>query len=156
PAAASAHPVPKDNHDRTLVVRVTPAALVVDYRLEVDELRAYRDLPEAVARSARSKTELRQRVLDLFAETLASNLDPQLDGRPLEFRCVGKTMRELDHLRCDYRFVADWAPEAGQPHTLTFREGNYEGDDFSLLRLTPTAGRGVELEDVVAPDPELL
>ena len=44
-APDTAHPVPRDNHDRTLVVRLTPDAVVVDYRLEVDEFRASRDLP---------------------------------------------------------------------------------------------------------------
>src|SRR3954463_2020310 len=47
PAMALAHPVPRDNHDRTLVVYLTPAAVLVDYRLEVYELRALRDLDEA-------------------------------------------------------------------------------------------------------------
>ena len=40
-----AHPVPKDNRDRTLIVRPTPAALVVELRLEIDESRAARDMP---------------------------------------------------------------------------------------------------------------
>src|SRR4051812_14192416 len=49
PAALHAHPVPKDNHDRTLAVHLTAAGVVVDYRLELDEYRAARDVrPEAL------------------------------------------------------------------------------------------------------------
>src|SRR5579884_2777858 len=155
PAAAAAHPLPKDNHDRTLVVRVTPTALVVDYRLEVDELRAARDLPAAVLRSVRDRDELHQRFLDFFADVLANNLDAKLDGRPLTFRCIGRSLRVLDHLRCDYRFAAEWSPADG-PHALAFRDGNYERDDFSLQRLTLAGENGVELRDVVAPDEALM
>src|ERR1700733_5165288 len=42
---ALAHPVPSENHDRTILVRLTPTAVVVNYRLEVDEARAIRDIP---------------------------------------------------------------------------------------------------------------
>ena len=42
-SAASAHPVPREAHDRTILVRLTSDAqggqvvVLVDYRLEVDE-----------------------------------------------------------------------------------------------------------------------
>src|SRR4051794_5990633 len=46
---ARAHPVPRRQHDRTITVRPTPAALVVDYRLDVDEYTVvYVDLPALV------------------------------------------------------------------------------------------------------------
>jgi ABC-type nickel/cobalt efflux system permease component RcnA len=156
PTAVGAHPVPKDNHDRTLVVRITPGALVVDYRLEVDEVRAIRDLPEAILREVKNKDDLRQRFLDYFADVLARHLDAKLDGQELKFRCVRKTSLLLDHIRCDYRFVADWAPSADADHSLTFREGNYWDDDFSVLRLSLAAGQGIELRELTAPDEALL
>src|SRR5436309_10749616 len=44
----AAHPVPKDHHDRTIVVRLQPAGsdkvnVLVEYRLEVDELTVFLD-----------------------------------------------------------------------------------------------------------------
>src|SRR5436309_398787 len=41
-----AHPVPSENHDRTILVRLTPTAVIVHYRLELDESRAIRDIPQ--------------------------------------------------------------------------------------------------------------
>src|SRR5436190_7087071 len=45
PSPARAHPIPRDNHDRTLIVRLTPEALLVSYRLELDDGQALRDFP---------------------------------------------------------------------------------------------------------------
>src|SRR4051794_23810401 len=45
--SAVAHPVPRDNHDRTIVVRLQPGGkpnrirMRVEYRLEVDETTVY-------------------------------------------------------------------------------------------------------------------
>ena len=40
------HPVPRRAHDRTIVVRLKPDKVTVDYRLEVDEFTVvYEDLP---------------------------------------------------------------------------------------------------------------
>src|SRR5438445_295501 len=54
---SSAHPVPSDNHDRTIVVRLTAEAVYVDYRLELDELRAQRDLPRSEIAKIASRTD---------------------------------------------------------------------------------------------------
>src|SRR5947208_3553333 len=44
--ALQAHPVPRRSHDRTIVVRLSPDSVVVDYRLEVDEFTVvFDDLP---------------------------------------------------------------------------------------------------------------
>src|SRR5262245_35401838 len=51
-AALHAHPVPRGTHDRILQVRLTPEAVLVDYRLEVDQWTiVFQDLP-AVAEKA--------------------------------------------------------------------------------------------------------
>ena len=53
-----AHPVPKDTHDRTLVVRLTSTGVIVDYRLEADAARAIEDLSKdqlAEAQNERSR-----------------------------------------------------------------------------------------------------
>ena len=44
-APLPAHTPPKDNHDRVIVVSVTPADVLVDYRLELAEERETPDGP---------------------------------------------------------------------------------------------------------------
>src|SRR5579871_2940187 len=45
-SVAEAHPVPRLSHDRTIVVHLTPDAVLVDYRLEIDDWTiVFLDLP---------------------------------------------------------------------------------------------------------------
>jgi ABC-type nickel/cobalt efflux system permease component RcnA len=148
--------VPRDNHDRTILVRLTPDALLVDYRLELDESRAALDLPRSEAAGVTSRQEFYAAVLRYYGGALAGNLDAALDGKPLDFTCVGSACQVTDHLRCDFRFRAAWRPAADVPHAFRFREANFELDDFSVLRLTLAAGGGVLLRDAAAPDAALV
>src|SRR5262245_36980697 len=88
PAPARAHPVPKDNHDRTVVVRLTPEVVLVDYRLEVDELRAALDLRALDKPLPASRHGLPAALADAVADSLADALYAKLDGRELTFRCI--------------------------------------------------------------------
>jgi ABC-type nickel/cobalt efflux system permease component RcnA len=159
---ASAHPVPSDNHDRSLLVRLTAGAVVVDYRLEVDKSRAELDLP--VAERARViNRDLYETFCRYFGDILAGNLAADLDGKPLEFRCVSHRFtlrdelgRDLGHLRCDYRIQAACDLALDTEHRFTLRESNYEMDNVSRLQVTLAAGEDVRLESVVAPDAALL
>ncbi len=152
----AAHPVPNDNHDRTIVVRLTADAVEVDYRLEVDEARAAQDLPKADLAGVGSRRELREAVVRFHRQALAENLDARLDGKPLDFTAEGGSCEATDHLRCDFRFRAAWHPEPGARHTFAFREGNYELDDFSALRLSLAASGRVTLLSASAPDEALM
>jgi nickel/cobalt transporter (NicO) family protein len=153
--AARAHPIPRDNHDRTIVVRLTPEAVVVDYRLEVDELRAVEDMPREELHGLDPAKGFHRLFLDYHAPVLANNLDATLDGKALTFTCVARRFRVLDHLRCDFRFRAPWKLAPGGQHAFTFREGNYHDDDFSALRLSLLGSSLLTLRDVVAPGEEL-
>jgi ABC-type nickel/cobalt efflux system permease component RcnA len=155
-SAGAAHPVPKDNHDRTLVVRLTPAALIVDYRLELDEYRAARDLPRSELEGVDSRKDFHAAFRRYHADVLANNLFAALDGKPLEFSCIQQRHQILDHIRCDYRFLARWKLAPGKAHRFTFREGNYELDNFSLLHLSLDVSPQMTARDVVSPDEELL
>src|SRR5262245_63701504 len=88
-----AHPVPKDNHDRTIVVRLTPDAVVVDYRLEVDEFRALRDLDGVDLGVLRDRKDVHAAYLKHFAPLLMGNLVVQLDGRDVDLACVQQSFR---------------------------------------------------------------
>src|SRR4051794_29168203 len=95
-----AHSVPKDNHDRTLVVRLSANAVRIDYRLELDEARATRDLPDEELRGISTRTQFYKTFSRYFADVLADNLVATLDGQPLQFHCVERAYKVLDHLRC--------------------------------------------------------
>src|SRR5438128_759059 len=109
------HPVPRRAHDRTIVVRLGPDKVTVDYRLEVDEFTVvYEDLPafsDQIDLTRLSKPdEFYEAFTRCYAPVLASNLVASLDGKPLTFSW-GKpryTLRDelgqkLGHLRCDFR-----------------------------------------------------
>jgi ABC-type nickel/cobalt efflux system permease component RcnA len=130
------HPVPSDNHDRTIVVRLTLAGVTVDYRLELDEARAAKDLPAEVLEKVTSRKDFYLRFCRYFGPILANNLSGRLDGKELNFRCEKETYEITDHFRCDFRFRADWNLKAGGKYQFTFQEGNYDLDDFSLLRIS--------------------
>jgi nickel/cobalt exporter len=162
-SSASAHPVPSENHDRSILVRLTPTAVVVEYRLEVDESRAGLDLPKAEIAKIKSRDDLHSTFCRYFADVLAGNLVAELDGTPLEFRSVSHrfTLRDelnrpLGHLRCEYRMEAAWHPTADTPHRFAFRESNYELEDFNRLHLSFATGEGVDAQNVSAPDAALL
>src|SRR5262245_24614833 len=100
-----AHPVPRKEHDRTIVVKLTPDAVVVEYRLEVDEWTVvFVDLPgidDVVDLKKLSKPqEFYEAFTSGYAPFFANNLTATLDGKPLTFRCVERKYEVIDHLRC--------------------------------------------------------
>lgn len=163
PAFASAHPVPRKAHDRTIDIRCQADRVVVHYRLDVDPLTVvYDDLPAIDDRVDVKKLKGEKEFYDAFARgyapILADNLTATLDGKPLTFRCEkhghthldddGKT--KLDHVRFDFTFRTDWKPGDGE-HRLTFREGNYELE-AGMIRLKLEGVAAVEIvEKTLAP-----
>jgi nickel/cobalt transporter (NicO) family protein len=161
-APASAHPVPKGAHDRILTVRLTRDAVVVDYRLEVDQWTiVFQDL-EAVA----DKVDLKKlskpedfwtAFEQTYAPILADNLIATLDGKPLTFTCVKRTheiTKPDNNLRCDFVFRAAWQPVLGQRVKFAFREGNYELEE-GRIQLALTSEPGVGVFEKVEPDEAL-
>src|SRR4051812_45262087 len=122
PAALHAHPVPKDNHDRTLAVHLTPSGVVVEYRLELDERRAVFDVRREALEGVDDPKKFHEAFRKHFASVIADNLVATLDGEELTFRCVAQRSVVLDHVRCEYRFVADWKLAPDGAHKFTFRE----------------------------------
>src|SRR5262249_7562293 len=101
PAALHAHPVPKDNHDRTREVYLTPTGVVVDYRLELDERRAVLDVRREALEGVDNPRKFHEAFRKHFAPLIADNLVATLDGEELTFRCVEQRSVVLDHVRCD-------------------------------------------------------
>ncbi|MFO0928862.1 MAG: hypothetical protein U0736_17885 [Gemmataceae bacterium] len=149
-----AHPVPRDNHDRTIVVHVSPDGVRIDYRLEVDEFRALRDLDEGEVSLAnvRSRAEVHAAYLRTMAPLLLNNVVLRVDEKERELRLVEQRYQLLDHVRCDYRFAAPWQLAAGQCVTLTVYDGNFAADSASAIRLSLESGPQLTVTDVVVPD----
>ncbi len=154
-ALLPAHPVPKDNHDRTVVVRLTPEAILVEYRLEMDETTGALELPRSETAAISTRKELHAAIGRYLADVLAGNLVAELDGVQLPLRCTRHSEQFTDHLRCDYRFEAPWRLTAGKRHWFTFRESNWEMDDSSKLALYVT-GDGRLSPQVDAPSESLM
>jgi nickel/cobalt exporter len=151
-----AHPVPKQNHDRTIEVKLTPDAVVVKYQLDIDEYRAVQDLSKEEIAHIDSPEAIARVFLRYAAPILCNNLIAHLDGNELTFHGEGKIDDTVkDHLRCDFTFVAMWKPSPGAVHTFTLREANYEREDFDRLDLTLSASEGIRLQETTAPDKTL-
>jgi ABC-type nickel/cobalt efflux system permease component RcnA len=135
--AAIAHPVPRQNHDRTIMVRLTGTGVEVDYRLELDEFTAVvKDLPEVLEPAEltllKTPAEFHEAFARGYAPILGDNLIATLDGQALTFHCTQHLVRlhddngqKLDHLRLDFHFRCPWPAGLSGPHILQFQEGNY-------------------------------
>jgi nickel/cobalt exporter len=170
---AMAHPVPKSNHDRTIVVRLQRGAqpervvVHVDYRLEVDETTVLLEdmLP---FKDEVDLTRYRGKPLEYYAEftriyapILANHLAVKLDGQPVTVRCARRSARLVDeqgqplgHLRCDFVFRAEVEIAGARPSALSFREGNYELQEGQIL-VSFANEAGLEVASVQAPDEAL-
>jgi ABC-type nickel/cobalt efflux system permease component RcnA len=162
----SAHPVPQKAHDRTIVIRLTKDAVIVDYRLEVNEFTVvYDDLPAIGDQTDLTKltkpAEFYEAFLSCYAPILRDNLLARVDDKPLTFSCLKKEYhlrdkdgKALGHLRCDFRFRAPIHLGPQKPHQFKFREVNYELEEgkirLSLERQTP-----VEFLSKAEPDKAL-
>lgn len=146
-----AHPVPKDNRDRTLIIRPTPVALVIELRLEIDESRAARDLSPDDLVGVKDRTSLLAAFLRHAETHLGNGLAATLDGEELTFRCTARSMKVTDHVRCDFRFESPWLLSSRE-HRFTFRECNHELDSVSLIDLTFAPVVGVKARDIVGPE----
>lgn len=145
PGFASAHPVPRSNHDRTVLVQLAAPgdqqlAVVVHYRLEVDELTVLLEdmVPfyESVnpADYQKRRDDFYRAYMRCYAPILASHLLARLGTQPLTFTCQkyehslkDEKGQELGHLRCDYVFAAAGTLHAHQDTAFSFYDENYEG-----------------------------
>ncbi len=154
--SARAHVVPKANHDRTVQLTLSREGLTVDYHLEVEPLTAERELlRDEIARLDTDDPDSFYKIyLKHQKAALAFNLDAKLDGGPCNFVCTKSGFQDND--KYTLVLTAAWELEPGRPHSFTFREANYELDDFSALWLTLTADDSVRLANVVAPSQELM
>jgi ABC-type nickel/cobalt efflux system permease component RcnA len=159
--------VPRRNYDRTIVVHLTAQALIVDYRLELDEFTAvFIDLPAVLSKPDLDKLTTPLQVYEAFgrahAARIADGLTARLDrAPPLPLQCIHKQPRTtdeqgkpLDHLRFDFQFQVPWQPSPDTVHELTLQETNYELEE-GVISLTLDGESPVEIVTKSEPDPPL-
>ncbi len=144
PTIVQAHPVPKDNHDRTVRVRLVPGdkpgdlVVRVEYRLEVDEvtvvlddMRPFQDQVD-YAKFKGQPLGYYAAYMGIYAPILARHLNATINGRELTFKYVRGTPtlkdddgKDLGHLRCDFVYEANATYPLKGPFRFEFREGTY-------------------------------
>ncbi len=135
PCEVNAHPVPRRCHERKIIVQLTPGALFVRYRLEVDTLTIIQDDLAAFEDEVANFTkpdEFYTAYIRCYAPIIGRNLRATLDGTPLDLTCTQMSYRvideqgqPLDHVRCDFVFRASWQLSPEAQHELALRDGNY-------------------------------
>ena len=154
-----AHPLLSENHDRTIILRILNNTVQLDYLLEVDELRAARDiasLPEEQRLKIRTREQLHSVFSAYMAEVLGVNLIAKVDGKTLTFVCTQKTIRVNNHLQCFFRFEAPFEISPMPSHSFQFREGNYAEDDFSKVEILTASTDASTLSNLQLPSPEIV
>jgi nickel/cobalt exporter len=146
-----AHPVPKDNHDRFITVRLlegkTPDHLLlhIEYRLEVDEatvvlddMKPYRDEVDA-SLFAKKPLDYYSQFTRIYAPIYAENLLVKINGEPvpLTLQDRNQTLKDekgepLGHLRCTFIFQGQLALGTNQENTLTVHETNYRDQEGQI------------------------
>jgi ABC-type nickel/cobalt efflux system permease component RcnA len=165
---SAAHPVPKDTHDRTLVVHLEPdqqpgrLAVRVTYRLEVDELTAFtKDLEPYdidVFQYRGKGLELYRELARRLGTDLAFRMNGKVNGERLAFACAsqGASLHDekgtpLGHLRCDFELKATAALRTGQDNELAFRDHSYLGEE-GKIDLSLVAAPGLTIVSKSVPD----
>jgi ABC-type nickel/cobalt efflux system permease component RcnA len=144
-----AHPVPSQAHLRTIDVRLRATELCIFYRLEVDQLTALRDLLDAGKEKGLTKpAEFYDSYLKWQAPLLVDQLFASLDGQTVTLRCVEQKYEILDHLRCDFIFIADWSISG--EHRLEFRDDTFPKEP-GRVKLTLTQEDGITTLSRTAP-----
>jgi ABC-type nickel/cobalt efflux system permease component RcnA len=173
-STAAAHTVPKNIHDRTLVVNLkkdpkTGTPLVsIKYRLEVDEdtfyrkdMVAYLDDIDA-GQFVGKQLELYREGARRLGPGLASRLNARVNGRQLDFTCAEhnaelhdeKTRIRLGHLRCEFEFTASFEAASDRETELVFSDQTYLKEEGKIdLSLVNDAGFVIQKQ--IVPDEAL-
>jgi ABC-type nickel/cobalt efflux system permease component RcnA len=159
PSALPAHPLYQSFYDRTVTVRVTERAVVVDYVLEVDSTTVYLDMRHLVSREEMAAINRQEDVFRIYHEKTAplllANLDVQLDGKPLTLRCTAQRWNLKDqHPAFEFRLECGYQLSAGSRHRLVVREQNF-AEEKGAVRMS-LAADGVTLHERTQPDKALL
>ncbi len=176
---AAAHPVLKDTHDRTIVVRLQNGdapkqiRVRVEYRLEVDETTVWLGDMKPFQDEA-NPLEYRKEPLKyyaiftkIYAPIFAERLVARVNDKPIpDFRCVSRKERlqdddgmSLGHLRCDFVFETSFDIEPGVRTKFFFHDQTYLSNGIApeagMLSLTVINETGLEIESKIEADESL-
>lgn len=170
PALALSHPVPRDNHDRYITIRLergqSPDLLLfrIEYRLEVDEftvvhedMKPFRD--EADPRNFINKPlDYYGQFAKIYGPIFADNLDVWFNGKPVLLRVKDRRValhdekgEPLGHLRCTFLLEGEARLLPAQENKLRVRETSYR-DQEGEIHLTLVDNAGVKVARQTLPD----
>ncbi len=171
---SSAHPVAKDTHDRTIVVRLQKGArpnqirVRVEYRLEADE-GTVRDGDMIPFRDVVNPLQFRGEALKYYAEfaktyapIYADHFIIRANKKPLEAprtishqeRLDDEQGKALGHLRCDFVFESTFDVDPSAKTHFSFYEKNYWLQEGQII-LSLVNETGLGMEDKREPDEAL-
>lgn len=169
---AWAHPVPRDQYDRIVVVRLKDAQqkgmlqVEIDFRLEVDpqtivlnDMAPYRkevDLSKIVRR-----IDYFEEFTRIYESIYGRNFFARFNNAKVTWKCIQRTQtfedeegKPLDHLRCDFRYRATVTPLKDEDNRLLIRDLNYQ-DYPGKIQLSIRNESSFKLTKTVAPDPKM-
>jgi ABC-type nickel/cobalt efflux system permease component RcnA len=169
-----AHPVPKNNHDRTIAVHLQKSdkpnhlKIHVEFRLEVDETTVLlRDmepfLDEVDYADYKNKPlEYYGEFTRIYAPIFANRLVASVNDRRIALACKKRSARLIDpeteqplgHLRCDFVFEAEAGIEPDRENSFLFRDGTYQLQTGQIL-VSFVNDANLQVKTVQAPDEAL-
>lgn len=170
-ALVRAHPVPKDSHDRTIVVRLQKTEapnrfrVRVEYRLEVDEttvllndMKPFKDEVDPFdyrKEPLKYYAEFTKRYAPIYAAHLIMRVNKSDLPEPRHIsraeRLIDENGEPLGHLRCDIVFENFFEVKPGEKAALFFREQNYFLEAGQII-LSLVNESGLDIEKLTITD----
>ena len=157
PPVADGHPISRQQHDRTVWLRVGRNRIAIDYTLALDQWTLLQDLLP-FSRDidfAGDPRQLYREFANRYGPRMAEGIAAELDGQPLRFKYEGYRLQIEDHLRYTFTLRAGIvAKESGSRRVLTVTDSNFALEP-GLFRIAVTAEDDVEIvSSTAANDPE--
>jgi nickel/cobalt transporter (NicO) family protein len=165
---ASAHPILEDSHDRTIVVRLQPAAnpellrIRIEYRLEIlpatviKDMHEYRDKAN-FADYFGKELEYYAQYAAIYEPILADRLFARINKQLLEFRGVSRKLtlhdddgKSLGHLRADFVFEATIHRDPNAKIRIEFQDQTYQLERGEVV-LSFVNETGLTIESKIGP-----
>jgi nickel/cobalt exporter len=129
--AAWAHPVPRNNYDRTAVATITPTRISVAYTLELDEWTVFEDLRKHFddlvdVRQLLQPRDWHAAYARVVGPILADGLVLKVDGQVVPLTLHTHRFALTDSLRYDFEFVAPLDTSDRAEHLIQLTDTNFE------------------------------
>jgi nickel/cobalt transporter (NicO) family protein len=126
-ATVCAHPIAPDHHDRFVLVRLTPSAVLVEYTLALDSRTMVKDLlpfPDIDWMGGQKKVE--KAYSEIYGPRVAEGVFAQTSNQELAFRCERVDVKEeADHWRFVFLLKAPLHLGARPKHRFLLTDSNF-------------------------------